>query len=138
VLSPADLAAIRRIVREEVQRALASQAREPDEYIDEGMRERIRAALNPEPDPEPLSELWMEALAAEPDENKRLAMERARSYMRGGYPLAKQARRFLGLSMNADLSDEQMLTYARHHAERWERARAKNLATRAAKRDKRS
>lgn len=76
----------------------------------------------------------MAALSSEQDEGKRLSMSRARSYLLHDEHFRMRARRFFGLSTYASLTDDQIVAYARHHAETWARARVKNNATRAAKR----
>lgn len=124
-LTANDLKAIRHIVREEIERVFADRA---------GM-----VAANADVDelvsaPEPVPAWWMAALSSEPDERKRLSMSRARSYLQHNEDFRMRARRFLGLSRNATLTNDQVVAYARHHAETWARARVKNNTTRAAKR----
>lgn len=125
-LTANDLKAIRHIVREEIERVYAERA-------------AVVVATNADDDelvsaPEPAPPWWLAALSNEPDQRKRLSMSRARSYLLHNEDFRMRARRFLGLSRHAALTDDQVVAYARHHAETWARARVKNNATRAAKR----
>lgn len=125
-LTRRDLEDIRRIVREELERVLLERATS----IATINADEITSTREREPDPA----WWLAALANEPDKRKRDNMDRARSYLLHEGPMKARARRFFELSMDAELADEQVLAFARHHAETIVRARAKNLATRAAKR----
>lgn len=125
-LTANDLEAIRHIVREEIERVFAEKVA--------GMVTTNADADELASAPEPAPGWWLAALSSEPDERKRLSMSRARGYLLHSEDFRMRARRFLGLSTYAALTDDQVVAYARHHAETWARARVKNNATRAAKR----
>jgi hypothetical protein len=123
-LTANDLKAIRHIVREEIERVFAERA----SGVGPTNAEADQLVSAPEP------AWWLAALSSERDERKRLAMSRARNYLLHDEHFRMRARRFFDLATHATLTDDQIVAYARHHADTWDRARAKNNATRAAKR----
>ena len=125
-LTANDLKAIRHIVREEIERVFVEKA--AGVVTTNADADELGSAREPQP------AWWLAALSSEQDERKRLSMSRARNYLLHDEHFRMRARRFFGLSTYAMLTDDQVVAYARHHAETGARARVKNNATRAAKR----